>query len=326
MRSIFRAAAALPLLALALPARAQTLPDTRPCAAAIADIFKAQCYAAAQALASAYPQAGIRAAAGSFLPGVEGTRGLTLGIVPRTSLSLRVNAVSTRLPDLNANSTPANDERSDLSLAVKLNAATRLYGGMSAGTLQGIGAVDLLLEGGILPAAGQQDGTAAEWAAGARVGILGESFATPGVALSVVYRRLGAIKLGDRCLPPGPCSPEQGSEVRIGTDDVSARLTVGKRVGPVGLLAGAGWDRFGLRDGSVARPAVAQEVSGDGLHDARWSVFGSVAKSLLVGQVVLEGGWMSGGTAVDGYDASQPGAYDPAKGTAFGSLALRVQL
>jgi len=273
-----------------------------------------------QALASAAPQFGIVAAAGNAVPGVEGTRGVTLGIIPRTTGMLRVSGAAVHLPDLET----AGGERAITPVAVKLGTATQLFDGTAGGT----GALDLLLEGGLLTGTGQGGRTAAIFGAGGRLALLRETFATPGVALSGMFRHTGRMQYGSDCSAL-PCVGFDGEAV-FGLNDVSARLTVGKRVGPVGLAVGAGWDRFSTTGGSIAYRGspVATPSSGTAevdVDDARWSAFVNLSKSLLLGSVVAEAGWMSGGDAVPNYTPGQ-GGYDPGQGTFFGSVALRVQL
>jgi len=280
------------------------------------------CAVALQALASAAPQVGIVAAGGNPVPGVEGTRGLTLGIIPRTSLSLRMSTARVRLPELD----DPQAERTLAPFALKLSTATQLYGGNAAGT----GALELLLEGGMLTGTGEGGRTAAVLGAGGRLGLLRETFGTPGVALSGAFRHVGPVRYGERCVGLPGCGVGPGGEADSGVNDFSARLTVGKRVGPVGLLGGAGWDRFSTTHGVIAYQGsdgfepTSGTVAVD-VHESRWSAFANLSYGLTIGSVVAEAGWMSGGDAVNGY-TPPPGGYDPGQGTLFGSIALRIQL
>lgn len=282
------------------------------------------CPNALQALASAAPQFGIVAAAGNPVPGVEGTRGITLGLIPRTTATLRVSATAVHLPDLQM----TDGEESATPIAVKLGTATRLLEGTATGT----GALDLLLEGGVLTNTGEGGRTSVILGAGARIGLLRESFTTPGVALSGMYRHVGRMQYGSECTAQA-CTLD--GQARFGLNDLSARLTVGKRVGPVGLAAGAGWDRFSTTDGSIdyfsatySGGAPTQVITGTrelDVQDSRWSAFVNLSRGLTIGSLVAEAGWMTGGDAVTNF-APGPGGYDPGQGTFFGSLALRVQL
>jgi hypothetical protein len=273
-------------------------------------------FAARQALESAYPQVGIAAAGGSPVLGTEGTRGITLGFIPKTTGTLRLNAARLRLPDLRSNESLA-DVRTSVVTVVKLETATRLYDGIASGTATGIGSLDLLLDAGVVPGTGDLHGTGTEVGGGARLGLLRETFGTPGVALSAMVRHTSRLRYGDG---------DNGASIEFPVTDLSSRLTVGKRVGPVGLLGGVGWDRFSTRGSAVYRYLSQGPAElGAKLDDSRWALFGDVAWALPVGSLVVEGGWMSGGDATFGYDPDTH-RYDPRDGTVFGSLGLRISL
>jgi hypothetical protein len=281
------------------------------------------CYTAAQALASAFPQIGIASAGGSPVLGTEGTRGVTLGFIPKTTGTLRLNVARVRLPDLRAGE---SGTRTDVALVAKIETATRLFDGLASGTVTGIGSLDLLLDAGVLPATGAPTRAATELGAGARLGIVRETFGMPGVAVSAMVRHTARTAYGDDCGGRSGCAATGAGEVVFPVTDVGARLTVGKRVGPVGLLGGAGWNRFSTRGEFAYRgtltPSRATDVE---LDDTRWSLFADLSYALTVGSLVLEGGWMSGGDAVGGFSPGA-GGYDPGQGTAFGSLGLRISL
>jgi len=279
------------------------------------------CPVAYQALASAAPQFGIAAAAGNAVPGVEGTRGITLGIIPKTTATLRVSGAAAHLPDTSA----PDGEETATPIAVKLGTASRVYEGTAAGT----GALDLLFEAGLLTNTGDAGRTAAVVAAGARLGLLRETFATPGIAVSGMFRHAGPMQYGSSCGTGSGCVGFNNQAV-FGVNDVSARLTIGKRVGPVGLLAGGGWDHFATTNGTITYHGSGgfEPTSGTvkvDVQDSRWSAFANLSRGLPIGSVVAEAGWMSGGDAVTNFTPG-PGGYDPGKGTFFGSLALRFQL
>jgi hypothetical protein len=300
------------LVFAAVPAAGQT---AGPCSGVPSG---SNCVNVLQAITSAVPQYGIVTAAGSAVPGVEGTRGLTFGIIPHTTASLRVSSALVNLPKLD----DPSRERSSVPAEVRLGTATQVFGGTAMGT----GALELLLEAGVF-GGGK---TASVLGAGARLGLLRETFATPGVAVSGVYRHTSPLRYGKVCVGLPGCGVGAGDQADFGLNDVSLRLTVGKRVGPVGLLGGAGWDRFAAEDGSITysgndgfEPLTGTRAVSP--RESRWSAFANVSKNILIGSAIAEAGWMSGGKAVAGY---APGAngYDPGRGTFFGSLALRFQL
>jgi len=309
--------------ALALPAAAQS-GGTDPCEQSPGG---ADCQLAARAFRAAYAQTGILAAGGNPVPGLESTGGITLGIVPKTTASLRVSAARQRLPDL---ASVSGDDRTATATAIRLGTATRLFEGVSAGPINGVGALDLLLDAALLPAAGQSRDAAAAFGAGGRIGIVRETFGTPGVSLTAMYRHVGRQQYGRLCpVPDVSCEDASLGEAAFSTNDLSGRLAVGKRVGPVGLLGGVGLDRFSTSGGVVSYVAGGIDATradrGVERHDRRWSFFGNLSYALIVGSLVAEGGWMEGGEpdlVIDG----DLGHYDPGKGTPFGSLALRISL
>ncbi|HEX9939842.1 MAG TPA: hypothetical protein VGB15_22095 [Longimicrobium sp.] len=319
---------ALAAAVLALPAatRAQS-GGTDPCMEPGSD---PNCEFTARAFRAAYAQTGILAAGGNPVPGVESTRGITLGLIPKTTASLRVSVASQRLPDLNEGPV-ADEERTATATAIRLGTATRLFEGVSAGPVSGVGAIDLLLDAAYLPAAGQSRNGAAAFGAGARIGIVRETFGTPGVALSVMYRRVGKQTYGSLCpIADVQCEDPGYGEAEFAVNDVGGRLTVGKRLGPIGLLGGVGVDRFSTSGGEIRFfPAVLEPGRAElpiRRHDRRFSFFANLSYALVVGSLVAEGGWMEGGEPNVVFEDGDNGTYEAGKGTPFGSLALRISL
>lgn len=289
----------------------------------------AACYRGFVALATAFPQTGILAAGGNPVPGVESMRGITLGIIPKTTASLRLSVARQVVPDLRAGAAAA-DDRSSAATAIRLGTATRLWEGVSSGPVSGIGAIDLLLDAAVLPAAGESRSAAAAFGAGARIGIIRETFGMPGVALTAMYRHVGRQEYGQLCpVSDVACGEDDfDAATSYSVHDASARLTVGKRVGPVGLLGGVGWDRFSTDGAAVAfisgTPDPVRTALSMKLHDTRWTAFANLAYALTVGALVAEGGVMSGGDETITIDG--PPAFDTGRATPFGSLALRISL
>ncbi|HSJ09512.1 MAG TPA: hypothetical protein VK928_06340, partial [Longimicrobiales bacterium] len=158
------------------------------------------------------------------------------------------------------------------------------------------------------------------WAAGARIGILRESFTAPGVSVSMMYRRLGDVTFGDSTL-----TDRDAYFSVTGYDVLSLRGTVGKRVLGFGLTGGVGWDRYGsdvvgtLRDPGVLDPTRVLTIREEGLTEDRLSAFGNVSFTLLILNMSAELGWQQGGDA--------PGASELLeKRGLFGGLALRLAI
>ncbi|HSU13597.1 MAG TPA: hypothetical protein VLK66_05820 [Longimicrobium sp.] len=305
------AAAALAIVLTAESARAQVGSCVAP------SMFGGACPAVAQALHSAVPQVGIAAAGGNPLQGTASVAGVRLGFFPSLTAELRLTGARMRLPDVGS-ANPAGSESAELVGSVDADLAVSLSRGL-AGGVAGLGAVDLLASVGVLPGGGSREGASFTWGVGARLGILRESFGTPAVNVSAMYRQVNGVQVGStRAGTPG--------ELDFGVADVSVRATVARRVARFGLVGGAGYDRFTGRDArfSLTDGSVFQTVEQD-VDEGRWSLFGNVSLPLTVGAVTLEGGWMSGGDAIPGYP-SAAATFDPGSGTVFGSLSLRLSL
>lgn len=315
--------AALAALAAAAGATADAFAQATPFACPT--IGGASCRVVQQGVHTAVPQVGIAAAGGNPLLGTASVGGLRLGFLPRVTGSLRVTAARMTLPDVRSNDLDAIDRRrTSLVPSVDLDAAVSAFSGFASGTTGGIGSLDVLLSGGVLPGGGGLDGTSLAWGAGLRVGVLREGFGTPAVNVSGMYRRVESVQYGSAC-GVAPCTSGTLAQYDFAVRDLSARATVGKRVARLGLLGGVGYDRFHAGDAAITYTSGAIVNRGaETVNEVRWSVFGNLSYALPVGALTIEGGWMSGGSAIPEYpDAAR---YDPGTGTVFGSFGLRVAL
>ncbi|HET8654897.1 MAG TPA: hypothetical protein VFL93_05245 [Longimicrobiaceae bacterium] len=330
--------------------------------AAIESSARPACLVVAQAVESAQPKLGILLSGGNPTPGTASTGGLKLGMLPGVSLTVRANAVSAHIPDVREIHTGPTDGQSygELRIVAPSLSATATLGvfpGVSiAPTIGGIGAVDLLGSASWLPlrSVGSDDfrpGTAdVAYGGGVRVGLLRESFLTPGASVSLMYHRLGTVAYGQVCptgvttstthddgytLTEGECVPSDLGDLGEFSFDLSnwsARAAVSKHLLGLGLAAGVGYDRLasdlaaGVRAPQGAWPSSLYyaRVSDVTLEQGRWSAFVDGSFSLLVASLAAEVGWQQGGNAVAGYPANSD--FDPGKGTLFGSVGLRVAL
>lgn len=251
--------------------------------AAVESSARFTCLVVAQAVESAQPQLGILISGGNPTPGTASTGGLHLGVLPRVSVTLRANAVSAHIPDIREIHTGPTDGQSygELRIAAPSLSGTATVGvfpGISiAPTIGGIGAVDLLGSASWLPlrSAGSDDfqpGTAdVSYGGGVRVGILRESFLTPGASVSLMYHRLGTVAYGHVCprgvegpethgdgytLTGGLCDPTGSGDAGEFSFDLtswSVRAAVSKHLLGLGLAAGVGYDRFASDLGLAVR-------------------------------------------------------------------------
>lgn len=348
------------LLLLASPAIGQSelaAPCARPDVPAAA---REHCFTVAQALGSTQPQLGILIAGGNPTIGSASTGGLRLGLIPRVSAGVSANVVFIRLPDILAQSSGSAAQRLNDAVGIPAPAlsgtvSVGVFGGFSAiPTVGGIGSVDLLGTATWLPFSvaeieGVREGIAdLSWGGGVRVGIVRESFLTPGVSVSLMHRRLGAISYGAVCpsaaVPTawddeGDYSYESGvcptggdpGEFTVDLSDWSARAVVGKRLLGIGAAAGIGYDRFssdagyGFRaQGTAASQPNYFRVTDLDVETGRWSAFANASLSLLVASLAAEVGWLQGDEPIEGFPSTS--VFDPREGSFFGSVGLRLAL
>ena len=345
MKMALVAAAAL----VAAPLAAQNDLET-VCQTEVPAVFSDRCFAVAQAVDAAQPQLGILMAGGNPTLGTASTGGVRLGVIPRVSLTARVNVVAARLPDireLQDDESAVTEQFSVPAPAVGANLSVGLTQGFNlAPMLGGFGAIDLLGSVSVLPLSLVDDfgDNAFSWGAGARVGLLRESFVTPGVSVSVMYRDLGDVSFGNVCTGTetasvlAPTNPNRRTcvgdgdfgEIAFGLQNVSARAAVSKRLLGLGLTAGVGYDQFDT-DADFAFSAIETDggrelfrFSDVAVDNDRWSAFLDASFTLLVASLVAEVGWMQGAEAITGFPEASD--FDPREGTWFGSLGARISL
>lgn len=313
---------------------------------------QSRCAAVAQAVDAAQPQVGILMAGGNPTLGTASTGGVRLGILPRVSAGARVNVVFARLPDIRDESSSSGaavpEKFSVPAPALGADVSLGVFPGISvAPTIGGIGAIDLLGSATVLPVSlAGVDGlekNPVSWGAGARVGLLRESFLTPGVSVSVMYRKMGELQFGDVCEGgevQDPTSTNRSicagegdfGEIGFGLSNVSVRGALSKRLLVLGLTAGVGYDRFDT-DADVAfrAPVVTGTTARQifrfddvQVDNDRWSAFVNGSFTLLVGSIVAEAGWLQGQNPISGFPSTSD--FDPKKGTFFGSIGARLSL
>ncbi|HEX6038338.1 hypothetical protein [Longimicrobium sp.] len=302
-----------------------------------------ECAIVAQAVDAAQPQLGILMAGGNPILGTASTGGVRLGLIPRVSVTGRVNVVGARLPDIRELDGGQADEFTLPAPAIGANVSLGLTQGFNVAPLiGGFGAIDLLGSVSVLPLelVGDDFGeNAFSWGAGARVGLIRESFVTPGVSVSLMYRDLGEVSFGQVCEGTevsvggnvSTCAADGDfGEIDFGLSNWSARAAVSKRLLGLGLTAGVGYDKFET-DASFAfrAPAVAGTESIYRFRDVavdndRWSAFLDGSFTVLVASLVGEVGWMQGADPIGGFPSTSD--FDPGEGTWFGSVGFRLSL
>ncbi len=263
---------------------------------------------------------GLLAGLGSEVSGSAGTLGRRLGATPRVSVGARAAFASVRLPDLADQGVEPSREASFVVPALHVGVAVGLFDGFAlAPTVGGFLSLDVLGQTSVLflPTAEGFDGRTTGLSLGARVGILRESFTLPGIAVSVSRRSVGDVVYGD-------AEGAGGGSVQVDPTVTSLRMTVGKDLLSVGMLAGFGWDRYsGAATIRAATDGAMAVESASSFNHSRQLIFGGAALNFLILQLSAEVGWAGGFEDVTEYFGDQ---FDPTAGTFYGSLAFRITI
>jgi hypothetical protein len=258
---------------------------------------------------------------GSDIPGFSSTVGLGDGGRPRISTSVRFGITRVNSPVFRKlQQGPAASGRVALT-SVQGTVGLGVFNGFAGpGTLRGLLSLDLLGSAGvaILPKSEGFQANVVGLGYGARVGLLREGFANPGVSVSIMRR-----EFGDDVFYGGPA---ENAQIRFDPGSTSVRLTVGRDYFPAGFVLGAGLDWYGgavsvtVRNREFGGQLGDRTVSSTSFTSRRATVFGGGQYTYLIFQTSLEVGWADGFGGIDGYS----GPFNPGSGTYYGSLALRV--
>ncbi|HEY3012963.1 MAG TPA: hypothetical protein VGJ36_09465 [Gemmatimonadales bacterium] len=309
--------AGLFVIALATPGLAQT-PE---CSGYVANAQRV-CAAAVDGTRAFHPVVGVLVSGGNPTIGSAAT----LGGFGHASFTVRANAVSLVLPDVNytgsSSTVPAGDKI--FAPAPVVEGSVGLYKGLPAGLL----AVDFLASAQLLPT-DQVDHLVVDSGArkigsialglgyGARVGLLRGMGPLPAVSVSLMRRDIPKITYGDVAA---------GDQYSYGVDlhATNLRLIASKQLAVVDLAAGVGWDKYTgdaiiqFRDPitSVLQPNVPVELSNS-------RVLGFVNAGLSMSMVRLTGevGYQGGKDQNLSTDFED---FDTTKGKFFAGLGLRV--
>jgi hypothetical protein len=245
---------------------------------------------------------------------------MRLGKRPRVAVQLRVSTARLTVP-----APGASAGASSLAPSIAADAAVGVFAGLRPlPTIGGVGSVDLLGSAGAVGGGGHGfSGFPATAAFGARMGLLRESFTSPGISISAMVRRIGGL---------GYAAPaDSGTATFAHIDDVSLRATVGKRLISLGTLVGAGLDRTSgdvqisprICRGSCSLNQVDPVKAP--LTQTRGSFFADLTWTSLVFNATAELGWQKGGSpALTATPTGQEALVR--KGGVFGTLALRLTI
>lgn len=248
---------------------------------------------------------GIAFSGGNPVMGAASTLGLRLGTLPRLSVSARMTGAQLEFDEIQTGGGGA----SSFPRSLNVDVAIGVFSGLSLlPTVGGFGSIDLLASYGKLTLSDDEGFTEREptsWAAGARIGILRESFTAPGIAVSGMYRKVGDVQLGSEIGPAdGPGTYFAVADTRV----LSGRATIGKRILFLGAVAGIGYDKY--TSDALIQNETAFTLREESFSNSRTTAFANVSWTMLILHIVGEGGVQRGG---------EENAY-------YGSLAVRLAL
>lgn len=282
--------------------------------------FESPCREIGLAAMSLQQGIGLVGALGSDIPGSPSTLGRRLGSMPRLGLAVSGGVVGVGAPPVAAAMAVGLEGRETLVLpGLRVDVVAGVFDGFRlAPTTGGLLAVDLIgsYSRVRLPNGAGVTGSGSGLGLGARIGLLRESFTTPGISVSATRRWHGSFQAG---------SIDAGTLAQADTELTvsSLRAVAGKNWFVVGMMGGVGWDRY---EGET-RLSVPRGGTTD-----RGSVTGHVASERMV---YFLGGWFNFvitqasaelGVADGVPDPFQAraGTYDPSGLTWYLSTAFRI--
>jgi hypothetical protein len=317
--------------------------------------FRFLCGQVVQGMSAVQPTVGIAFSGGAHTLGTATTIGRRLGLFPRVSATLRVNAALADVPDLLDGYAPTFGDDDRLrpmgtvrvpALAVQGDIVLGLFNGFNlAPGVGGLGAVDLLGSVSLVPAVeaiGLSEAIV-NVGAGARVGILRQGLVLPGISVSGMYRTMrSAVAFGE--LGPDPAAGDP-AEFSADLSTWSFRAGASKGLLLLDLAAGLGYDiytsdvHFDWRLRCPPQQCGEELILGiDGgvqgqLRTAAWNAFGNVGLNFLLLRLVAEVGFQQPLDIVDaaalvraGLPDQQPVFEDVTGGRFFLSLGARLTL
>lgn len=281
--------------------------------AEVRDQFRFMCGQVVQGMTAVQPTVGIAFSGGAHTLGSATTIGRRLGLFPRVSGTVRVNAALADVPDLLDGYVPQFDEEGRLrpmgtvrlpALALQGDLVLGLFNGFSlAPGVGGFGAIDLLGSVSLVPAVeaiGLSE-SIVNFGGGARVGIIRQGLVLPGVSVSGMYRSMRSdIAFGELGTDPAAGDP---AEFSAGLSTWSFRAGASKGFLLLDLAAGFGYDVYSSDVHFDWRLQCPQDRCGqeltlesDGgvqgrLRTAAWNAFGNVGLNLLLLKLVAEVGY-----------------------------------
>ena len=320
----------------------------------VIDEVRFLCSTVATTLSALQPTIGIGFSGGNPTLGMGGTLGTRFGLVPRFSVTARVNAALTEVPDIfdEFESSLGEGEQFD-SLPTRSIPLGAIQGDVAIGVFNGItlvpmlgglGSIDLLGSVAFIPVideVGLEDAIIS-YGGGARIGILKGGLLAPGLSVSGMYRRISEVQFGD-------VEEEDPGEFATDLSTLSLRAALSKGFAMFDFVVGAGYDKYSSNPNfnfsvqcqtdecrfASTNPAsqegltltMAENIEGE-VETAAWNVFGNVGMSLLLVNLVAEIGYQQATDVLTGEDLEGRALTEEelGEGHLFGSLGLRLTL
>jgi hypothetical protein len=250
----------------------------------------------------------------------------------RVSLGLKVNGMEASLPRVDQR-TPSTTGAVASDYAVRsqwvgvpvLDAAVGIFRGIPFGGTYALG-VDALVNVAYIPELEEDDFTLeapdgpVKLGFGGRVGVLAETFLTPGLSVTWLRRAIPTVNVAGRV---------SGDELNVRDMRVSTtawRVVAGKNLSVFGVAVGGGQDSYDTRAAAqvtISRvvPAVTSAVVSSRQELTRTNLFANLSLNLPALRLVAEAGRVSGGQLATYNTFADRDADDP---RTYASLGLRV--
>ena len=279
------------------------------------------------------PQLGIAVAGGNATL----AQGGTLGGLPHFAITVRANALSGVLPQVDQISpTTAGAAQSDYTTQKQIlglpqvDAAIGVFKGLPLG-LTNVGGLDLLVSASYLPDVSMDQlslsttGSALKFGYGVRVGLLQESLVLPGVSATYMQRDMPTINLM-------ATTADDTIQVNgFGVKTSAWRVVASKNFLVFGLAAGLGQDKYTSNADlfvAVNEPGIPPALTRgspfpDGFEQklTRTNYFANAYFNMFLMKIVGEVGLVSGGK-VDTYNTFSGDRADDSR--LYGSVGLRL--
>jgi len=274
------------------------------------------------------PQLGIMLVGGNAVSGEHST----LRGPGHVSLGVRANGIKASLPRVEQR-TPATtgavasdySVRSQWVAAPVVDAAIGIFRGIPLAGAHTLG-VDALVNVAYIPSVDEDDlaidvpDGSFKFGFGARLGVLAETFMTPGIAVTWLRRDLPTLNIA------GDVSGDELDVRDMRVQTTAWRVVAGKNLSFLGFAVGAGLDRYETSaDARVTInrvvPAVTSSVVQARQVLNRNNIFASASLNLPALRLVAEAGRVSGGR-VSTYNTFSGARADDAR--TYASLGLRV--